>query len=327
MIEEITTSLYRVEVPLPHNPLKTLNSYFIKGRDRNLIIDTGMNLPECREALLSAMAKLEIDLNRTDFFITHFHVDHVALAPYLATRNTKIYLNQKEAEMLNNPLSWETYRSFYLAHGLSENEWQTMEQHHMTQSYQDGQLQIDFVGLAENDVLQIADYSFRCIATPGHSPGHLCLYEPDKKILISGDHVLFDITPNITSWPSLENALREYLINLDKVYPLDVTLVLPGHRRIESNHRRRILELKEHHRARAAEILTALGKDAKTAYQIAPLVTWDISCSSWDQFPTPQKFFALGEVIAHLKYLEGEGTLRSQWQNGQVVFFNPSISG
>jgi len=58
----------------------------------------------------------------------------------------------------------------------------------------------------------------------------MCLYEPDKKIFVSGDHILADITPNISTWNELANPLKEYLSSLDKVYPLDVSLVLPGHR-------------------------------------------------------------------------------------------------
>jgi glyoxylase-like metal-dependent hydrolase (beta-lactamase superfamily II) len=326
MIEEIALSLYRVEVPLPHNPLKSINSYFIKAREHNLIIDTGMNLPECKQALSSAVTKLEIDLNQTDFYITHLHVDHLELASYLATRTSKIYLNKTEAAILSHPISWEVYRSFCLNCGFPEDEMKKMEQNTMTQGFRSGQFRLDFVGLHENDFLKIGDYSFNCVETPGHSPGHMCLYEPDKKILVSGDHVLFDITPNITSWPSMENALGEYLKNLDKIYPLNVTLVLPGHRSIENNHRKRILELKEHHCTRVAEVLSALGEEVKTAYQIAPMVTWEVSYKSWEQFPTPQKFFAMGEVMAHLRYLEGEGTIHSGFKHGRIFFSRHHIN-
>jgi glyoxylase-like metal-dependent hydrolase (beta-lactamase superfamily II) len=320
MIEQIAASLYRVEVPLPLNPLKSINSYFIKSPDRNLIIDTGMNLPECREALLSAITRLEIDLRQTDFFITHFHIDHLELAPHLATRTSKIYLNNKEAAMLYSPRAWETYCAFFLKYGFPENELQQMQQSSMAQAYRSGGFKLGFTGINDKDVLEVGDYSLLCIETAGHSPGHICLYEPVKKILISGDHVLFDITPNITSAPGMENALDEYSKNLDKIYPLEVNLVLPGHRSIQSNHRKRILELKEHHRTRANEILAVLDQEAQTAFQIAPRVTWDVSYSSWEQFPIPQKFFALGEVVAHLKFLEEEGVLRSMTKNDQIVF-------
>ena len=320
MIEKIAASLYRVEVPLPHNPLISVNSYFIKSRNRNLIIDTGLNLPECKEALISATMKLNIDLERTDFYITHLHLDHLELAPYLATKTSKIYLNEKEATILNHPIGKEAYRSFYLKYGFPENHMQEMEQNHMIQGYRTGDFSIDFVKVNENDILQTGDYSFRCIETPGHSPSHTCLYEPNKKILISGDHILFDITPNITSFPVLENALKEYLINLKKIYSLDITLILPGHRSIGYDHRKRIQEIKDHHKKRAHEILLALGKAEKTAYQTAQTITWDVSYNSWEHFPTPQKFFAFGEVIAHLKYLEGEGAVGSRMRNGQVYF-------
>ena len=145
MIEQISASLYRVEVPLPRNPLKSINSYFIKAPERNLIIDTGMNLPECREALLSAVTKLEVDLKRTDFFITHFHVDHLELAPYLAAGTSKIYLNIKETAMLSDPGRAERYFAFFLQHGFPESEMRRMQQSPMMQGYRSGGFKLDFV--------------------------------------------------------------------------------------------------------------------------------------------------------------------------------------
>ena len=66
----------------------------------------------------------------------------------------------------------------------------------------------------------------------------MCFYEEENKILISGDHILFDITPNITRWPELDNSLKVYLASLEKVKDLDVNLVLPGHRNMMSDHRK-----------------------------------------------------------------------------------------
>jgi glyoxylase-like metal-dependent hydrolase (beta-lactamase superfamily II) len=321
MIEEVGKSLYRVEVPLPKNPLKSVNSYFIKSADRNLIIDTGMNLPESRSVFVSALEKLEIDLKKTDFFITHFHIDHLELATSLVTETSKLYLNQIESTVLNNSNRWSASRAFYLAYGFPEDELQKVENSHLVRGYRLGQFRFEFQQIKENDVFRIGDYTFQTINTPGHSPGHVCLYEPLKKILISGDHVLFDITPNITAWPNMENSLSEYLKNLDKIYPLEVNLVLPGHRSIRSDHRKRILELKEHHRARANEVLTSLNATGKTSYQVAALISWDVTYKSWDDFPAPQKFFAVGEVIAHLKYLEGQGIVRSNLQDGKIWFW------
>jgi len=69
MIEEVLLNMYRIEIPLPGNPLQAINSYVIKGRDRALMIDTGMNRKECMDAMSSALEKLGIDLRRTDFLL------------------------------------------------------------------------------------------------------------------------------------------------------------------------------------------------------------------------------------------------------------------
>ncbi|MGB2885616.1 MAG: MBL fold metallo-hydrolase, partial [Dehalococcoidia bacterium] len=65
MIDEVMPNIYRVEVPLPKNPLRELNSYVIKGNGRFLIIDTGQNRKECLDAMRSGLAELRVDLDRT----------------------------------------------------------------------------------------------------------------------------------------------------------------------------------------------------------------------------------------------------------------------
>jgi glyoxylase-like metal-dependent hydrolase (beta-lactamase superfamily II) len=179
---------------------------------------------------------------------------------------------------------------------------------------------VDFSTLKEGDEIGIGDYLFTCIETHGHSPGHMCLYEPSKKILVSGDHLLIDITPNIALWSDREDPLSEYLASLDKVYALDVNLVLPGHRGIFNDHRKRILELKHHHQARANEIISILEKGKKNAYEVASQMTWDVTYDSWQVFPSSQKWFAVGETLAHLKYLEERRIVRKEMQGQEIVF-------
>ena len=79
MIEQVLPNIYRIEIPLPRSPLKALNSYLVKGEGRYLLIDTGQNREECKKEMLTSLKKLEVDLARTDFFITHLHVDHLGL--------------------------------------------------------------------------------------------------------------------------------------------------------------------------------------------------------------------------------------------------------
>jgi glyoxylase-like metal-dependent hydrolase (beta-lactamase superfamily II) len=148
----------------------------------------------------------------------------------------------------------------------------------------------------------------------------MCLYEPDKKIFVSGDHILNDITPNILLWSDEWNPLKEYLASLDKVYKLDIELVLPGHRGIFRDCKKRIQELKHHHQDRLDEIVSILEKGSKNAFQVASKMSWDILSDSWDLFPVSQKWFATGEALAHLKYLKKKGIIRSEMRKQKIVF-------
>lgn len=122
-------------------------------------------------------------------------------------------------------------------------------------------------------------YRLSCIETPGHTKGHLCLYEPEKKLLFAGDLILSGITPNISLWSHRENPLKDYLASLEKVSQLDISLALPGHRSTISNCRQRIEELKSHYRKRASEVLEIVGKEELDAYQVATRMTWNFKIS------------------------------------------------
>ena len=323
-IEEIARNIYKMEIPLPKSPLKALNSYLIKAEGRFLIIDTGWNRQECKDEMFSNLERLNVDLDKTDFFITHLHVDHLGLVANLVRDKSKVYFNRKEACLTNADSAekekrWQVFYGVYLANGFPEGELKKSIENHPAHRY-GFQERLDFCILKEGDTIPIGEYSCKCIETPGHSPGHMCLYEPNTKILIAGDHILLDITPNITFWPDLEYSLSAYLANLEKVYALDVNLVLPGHRSIWNDHRSRIKELQEHHQARLKEVLSALEDGGKTAFQVAPYLTWDVDCSSWELFPAAQKWFAFGETLAHLKYLEERQTVKKKMRENKILF-------
>lgn len=305
MIEEIAENLYRVEIPLPGNPLKALNSYVIKSQSRNLIIDTGFNRKECKETMLAALGKLNIDLHETDFFITHLHADHYGQVSELSTNDSKIYFNKSEASWFESGTGRKDDAfAFAGRHGFPQDQLKAALQNHPGYKYKSDWHHLIFHSLSEGDAIDIGDYHLNIVETPGHSEGHQCLYDPGKKIFFSGDHILIDITPNLQQWSDKGNALGNYLLSLDKVYAFDIELVLPGHRRTFLDSKKRIDELKQHHKRRCDEILLILKKGEQSAFQVAAQMSWDIKYDSWDQFPVSQKWFATGEAIAHLKYLE-----------------------
>jgi glyoxylase-like metal-dependent hydrolase (beta-lactamase superfamily II) len=319
MIEQIRDSLYRIEVPLPGNPLKSINSYVIPSGSRNLIIDTGLDRKECLDAILAGLDEVGVDLDKTDFFVTHMHADHSALIPKLAREGSKIYFNRPDAEVFEGVSPWETILDYAGRNGFPEDELRAALESHP--GYKHGVTKIpDFTFLDDGDPLDAGDYHFRCVQTPGHTRGHTCLYEPEKKLFVSGDHILIDITPNIQCWRDGMNPLGDYLASLDKVRALDIQLVLPGHRRLIPDAKERIDQLKGHHHTRADEILSVLSEGALDAFQIASRMSWDLDYASWDLFPVAQKWFATGEAIAHLRWLEEKGEILSETEAGNVTF-------
>jgi glyoxylase-like metal-dependent hydrolase (beta-lactamase superfamily II) len=319
MIEKVGTQLYRIEIPLPRNPLRALNSYAIKSQERNLIIDTGWNQQECMDAMQAGLKELEIDITKTDFFITHLHTDHLGLVSNLVTDTSTIYFNQPEADRLKSGIVLDDLMDFVRLNGFPEKELQGIPHTHPGFKFR-SKGPLSFHILKEGDTLRVSDYVFRCVETPGHSKGHMCLYEPDKKILVAGDHILRDITPTISLLDGDWNPLKEYLESLDKVYQLDIELVLPGHREIFRNPKERIQELKDHHQKRLDEIIAILRNGRENAFQVASQMTWDVIYDSWDLFPVPQKWFATGEAISHLKYLEENGVIRKEMRRQKIIY-------
>ena len=319
MCKEILPNLFRLKIPLPESPLKYLNSYVIRDANRNMIIDTGLNRQECLEAMMAGLQKIGIDLEKSDIFITHLHADHFGLVTKLATDTSNIYFSRPEKELMESWEGFDAMIAYADKNGFPENELRSALDKHPGAKYGSDWIP-EMKVLDDGDAIHVGDYYFKCITTPGHTMGHICLYEPNKKILVSGDHILIDITPNIQCWSDTQNPLKHYLASLDKVARLQVDLILPGHRRLIKDHEGRITELKQHHANRLNEVLKILEGAPLNAFQIASRMSWDIKADSWEQFPVAQKWFATGEAISHLRYLEEEGKLARK-HNDKICFY------
>lgn len=319
MADEVSPNIFRTAIPLPQNPLRAINSYVIKGEDRFLMIDTGMNRPECMEAMRAGLKELQVDLEKTDFFVTHLHADHLGLVSELIRGGNKIYFNRPDAEVINDKNHWDDMLASAAVNGFPESELQSALQKHPGRRYH-ARGPLNLTLLKEGDEVRIGSYLFRCVETPGHTPGHLCLYEPRHKIFFSGDHLLDDITPNISLWTANDDPLQKYLESLEKIDAYEIARVLPGHRQPFDHHRRRIAELKEHHEVRTEEVAAILKNGTQNAYQVASQMTWDIDCDEWEDFPIPQKWFASGEALAHLQFLQGKGRVQKTSRDGKIFF-------
>jgi len=323
VISEILPDVYQIEIPLPKNPLRVLNSYFLRGGERNLLIDTGFNLQDCWLVMEDALRQLKADIDETDLFLTHAHSDHAGLVEYLATPNNRILMGEQDVMILEMGLrdrkflaasALHLHQSGLLAAGVPftpEEEAVVKYASHKA---------VRLTKLREGDQVKAGRYDFRCVETPGHTPGHMCLYEPAHKMLISGDHILDSITPNIGLWALNRDALGDYLRSLDKVAELEVDLVLPGHRNLFSDMRGRIAQIKEHHARRIENVLSIVGREPLTAAQVAAEMEWDLTYETWDEFPFNQKMHAAAEAMAHLYHLVCQNRLNMSCAEGIYYF-------
>lgn len=319
MLIKIADNIYKKIAPLPKNPLKEINVYIITG-EKNLVIDTGFNRKECENSLNEAFEQLGI--KKADLLITHLHADHCGLACKFQESGSKIYVSKTDGDIINGVLEekyWNDIEQIFLKHGFPKAKEGKTTDCHPGKMYCNENT-IDFTYVKEGDVLEYGGYKLKIIETPGHTAGHISLYDEEEKILFCGDHILGDITPNICIEVNFDNPLKSYFDSLEKVRHLDVGLLLTAHRKMVDNMYDRIEELYKHHDERLSEVLKIIGTKEKSAYTIAQDMNWSINCKNWDDFPLPQKWFATGEAIAHLQYLYFKGKLNREEKNGIYYF-------
>ena len=322
--EEVAANIYRIPVALPNNPLKSLNSYLIKDPDQSLLVDTGFRMEECRADLQAGLAELNVEAGDLDIFITHLHADHTGLAPDLIGGGRKMMIGAVDRGWLvsgnASALKWGGNIDKYLKSGMSfESIGETPSFSPM--KHLAPKASSAYIGLEEGHVLSVGGYNLRCVQTPGHTPGHMCLWDESRQLMFTGDHVLFDITPNITVWGNNGDSLGSYLNSLEDVKRYPVKTALPGHR-ASGDFAARIEALLAHHERRLAGILDIIGNEpGLSGAEIAKRMKWRIRAASWDEFPDTQKIFAVGEVMSHLDYLQIRDRIRSENKNGVYLYY------
>ncbi len=321
MIEKMTDNIYKIEVPMK-GALAGLNAYFILGRGgRNLLIDTGFDLEEPFRVITEALSSFETSMENTDIFLTHMHPDHAELAGRLAGENTKVYIGAADAALLNNSKkTFDVRRRDPKSKGFPSDVIIDYERIHALKTPFSLHSGCVYTEVYNGDILEYGGYKLRCIDCAGHSPGQTCLYIKEKKLLFAGDHILYDITPNVSAWEDGQNPLESYLKNLEKLKALDIETALPAHRGITCGPKERIDQIIDHHNERLEEIIDALGKKGSmNPYEIASSLKWNTACS-WEELPPFQKYSAVGEVFAHLTYLMNQGRVEREIIDGVYVY-------
>jgi len=326
---EVTPGIYQLPLPISDNPLGYTNTYLVQGDDGYLLIDTGWKSEEALNSLQGQLAEIGIGFKDiSQIVITHIHPDHYGLAGRLKQlSNAKIALHYLEEDLIEEYINADKYcyqlESWLHINGVPFNEMLD----HQAASVELGNLATPIspdITLRGGEVISSGSFRFQVLWTPGHAPGHICLYEPTRKILFSGDFILPIITPNISLDPqeSGDNPLDDYLGSLSAMKKLDVRLVLPGHESLFTNLQQRIEELIQHHEQRKSEIRGLLGTKSNTAYQIATRMPWktDEDGADWEKLGGWDRIMAILETIAHLESMRVGGRL-DKFSRDSIIYY------
>jgi len=300
-----------LRMPLPF-ALNHINLWLLEDGAGWAIVDTGIGSAETR-GLWEKIFSLELGPRPvTRVIATHFHPDHMGNGAWLTERwKTELWCTQAEwfaaqlAVQGSGARDVEQRLAHYRRHGFREDALDQFRERGNHYARLVPSVAPEFHCLIEGDVLTIGERRWEALTVRGHAPEHMCLYSRADGILISGDQVLPKITTNVSVWSDQPqgNPLKLYLDSLGRFRPMrEDALVLPSHGLPFYGLHARLDFLRHHHDERLAETIGALAEPRPGADLIPVLFR--------RQLDTHQLGFAIGEVLAHLNYLEADGQVQ-----------------
>lgn len=315
---EVVPNIYKVELPLP-SKIDHINCYLLRNKNGWSIIDTGLSYQTSARIWEGTFAEMGINYGDIEgIFITHLHSCHYGASGWLQElTGAPVYMSR--TEIANVDQTWKKGRTNMPVVGelLKENGMppdlipEVLDD--MSRACNSIQPHPSLYPVTGGDTVELAGRSFRIIYTPGHSDGHIILFNEDEGILISGDQLLAVTYSSICLWPtSHPNPLDLFLSSLETIGKLPVKLVLPAHGPVFTDCAGRLDDLFAYYHNRLARVEELAGVGT-TAYQIcARLYGADR--------PLNQICFVLTETLALLAYLESRSRVASRLESGMVTY-------
>jgi glyoxylase-like metal-dependent hydrolase (beta-lactamase superfamily II) len=317
--EVLAGVLYQITLPLPFE-LEQVNVHAIRVAQRDwMLVDTGFGDQRSFELLEASLQELSIAwTDIRSLLFTHLHPDHVGLAGRIAqVAKPRLLMHGAEADLLNEMASagrplW--FEPMHVLAGTPSERILAVDVEFAPMRKTLRRVDPD-VRLHGGETIDTACGPLELIWTPGHSPGHICLYSRDHKLLLSGDTIIEDITPNI-AWLPGQDTLGDFLGSLQRLAAYEVDSILPSHGAPFTGHREWITATTNHHEDRCRQILRAMENGHHTADELVKSV-WNRKFSNFHYH------FAASEVLSHLVYLERQGRAwHRAAQNGALEWSN-----
>ncbi|GAA1836651.1 MBL fold metallo-hydrolase [Pseudonocardia ailaonensis] len=321
-VERLDSGIWSIPVPIPRNPLRYTLTYLVPGDHGLVVVDPGWSDEDTWAALTAGLETAGATFDDVVGIVaTHTHPDHHGLSGRLAAASGAwIAMHRIEADLLPQLTGTtttgqrvEAMGRWMCACGASEDEIDEFSEQR-THSTTAESLVAPTLRLEDGDILPLPGRRLQTVWTPGHTPGHICLLDLDAGVMLTGDHILPRITPNIGLSPQVANAkmpaLAAFLKSLEDTALADEAhgglLALPAHEYRFRGLANRARGLQSHHEARCRELLeivTELGEPS--VWEVTARLTWS---RPWEQVGR-MKFGALAETSAHIAYLADRGEL------------------
>ena len=320
-VQEVASGVFRLVLPLGIHGIPSVNGYLLVDDAGDTLVDCGIAVedPEADQAYDDGTAPLAAALTACGssfdklarLVITHAHIDHFGVAGEVVRRSdADLWMHtgtDRDLAKYEDPASAVDRRTLMLAdHGLYGEQLQEA-----SVGLRDWMPVMPSIGrptrlLDGGETFTAADRTWSVVPTPGHSPGHICLFAQGDRLLCSGDHLLKSISPPVTFERGFErDPMGSYLASLQTVQELAPALVLPGHGDTFSDGARRAASIERTKRRRLDTVLGLIDGTDRTVK--------DITTELFGPQPTGSRLhFAVAEVLAYLAYFEVRGKARRE---------------
>jgi glyoxylase-like metal-dependent hydrolase (beta-lactamase superfamily II) len=328
-LEEVRPGIWAIPVPIPDNPLRYTISHLLVGTDSCVLVDPGWDAPQSWESLLGSLSRIGRPPSSISGIVaTHAHPDHHGLSAQLARRaDAWIALHGAERSGLTSSGTWHGEEgvardeAWLVRCGVPAADRADIAVTGPRWHPRSTELADPDILLEDGQLLPLPGRRVRVVWTPGHTPGHVCLHDEDEDVLLTGDHLLPRISPNIGLQPHTEKSpLEAYLRALDWVRRYRTAEALPAHEWRFRGIDRRAEQLIRHHSDRCAELETLLSDGPASAWDLATRVGWS---RPWASITGLMRRSALAETLAHLEHVRATGRVeKDQDPRGTDVYLS-----
>jgi glyoxylase-like metal-dependent hydrolase (beta-lactamase superfamily II) len=307
--ERVLPGVYRLRLPLPWPGVPHCNAWAVRAGEGVVLFDTGMHQPDSMAQLERALAMCGLRLEQVHLIVcTHAHSDHYGQAASIVERTgAELWMHPNHEHMrrmAEDPEAVLERRIEVARHsGVPEEPLRRYAAERRSR-------ETGIAGVIEPDRALVNGVSvhsdvgeWSAHETPGHAPSHVCLFQPERRLLISGDHLLGRISLYF-DYGYTPDPAGEYLHSLDVVEALGARLCLAGHGRTFADVQAHIRGNRELVRQRLDAVAAAIAERPLTAFEVVPFVYGDALVG-------PNAHWLLSKILSYLTHLGATGRARS----------------